>query len=93
MNGNGADIFASAEDLELYCNRITGRLRNRWQQRADFLSSAVRRLDSLRSAAGLVQDAELEQELATRAAAAREELDRLHAAARETNLEIVETLV
>lgn len=93
MNGNGVDLFASSEELDSYCARITGRLRKRWQERAEFLSSAVSRLQSLQHAAGLVQDAELEQELAARVEAARDELRQLNEIARETHLEVVETPV
>jgi len=89
-NGNGNDVFATADELDSYCTRISGRLRKRWQERADFLASAVGRLQSLQSAAGLVQDAELEQELAGRVQAARNEMQQLNEIARETHLEVVE---
>jgi hypothetical protein len=92
MDSNGTSgnaVFATAEELESYCSRVASRLRKRWQERSDFLASAVDRLQSLRNAASLVQDTELEQELSDRLSAAREEIKQLESLARDQHLELV----
>jgi hypothetical protein len=86
ISSDGADIFANPEELERYCAGITDRLQRRWQERSEFLSSAVERLRSLRQAAELMQEAELCEELGARIESASEELGQLEAAARDAGM-------